>query len=112
MLEQMKDYRNLLVLSSSTLKLARESKAQQDTLLITEALYRSARAYFLIDSTDYRHISKFGDEALFLSQNAHEQCCKLLIRVRMMNYKYKFLALDLATAVSYTHLTLPTSDLV
>ncbi|MBK6840051.1 MAG: hypothetical protein IPG90_18680 [Bacteroidetes bacterium] len=70
MLEQMKDYRNLLVLSSSTLKLARESKAQQDTLLITEALYRSARAYFLIDSTDYRHISKFGDEALFLSQNA------------------------------------------
>lgn len=97
MLEQMKDYRNLLVLSSSTLKLARESKAQQDTLLITEALYRSARAYFLIDSTDYRHISKFGDEALFLSHNAHEQCCQLLIRVRMMNYKYKFLALDLAT---------------
>ena len=98
-LERMEEYEAMLQLSVNLVKSKTKIGVNEDSLLIAEGLYRSARALYLIDSTLYKQISAYCEEALHVSKKAHMPCKILLIHSQLLNKSHSFQALEIATTM-------------
>ena len=100
MFEKKNDFEGLLELSTEIVRSKKNNNIKLDDLLFAEALYRSALAFYLIDSSDYKNISEFGEEAMKVTGKAHVLCGELLVRAGLINQRNRLKALELATQLA------------
>ncbi len=98
-LAQKDDYKGFLKFANGKLKSSDNVNSNDNDILLSEILYRSAIATAKIDSNDHKSISDFAEASIKKSNYNHLLCGQLLVKLWLLNSKNTLKALEVATNI-------------